>query len=244
MQFHYVFTMPVLFLLSILVWKNKKEIPSVGFYGVGALCLIAMVYTTPWDNYLVYKGIWSYGSDRVLAVIGYVPFEEYLFFIFQTLISGFLCLYVLCVLKVFKTTNYNAKSKKINMSILIILWLFSFSFLFFKPTLYMGLILTWALPVMILQWYFGYNFLVQNLKLVFSLIMVPTIYLWFADWVAIDLMNIWTISESFTIGIYFFGLPIEEMVFFLVTNIMVVQGLTLLLHPECQKQVFKRELKH
>lgn len=242
MQFHYVFTIPVLLVLSFLMVKHKDHIPKLGFYGVGALCAIAMVYTTPWDNYLVYKQVWGYGSEAVLAVIGYVPIEEYLFFILQTLISGFLCLYVLCYKSKLIKTEFKAKNKKLNMGLLILFWLISCSFLFFDSSLYMGLILSWALPVMILQWYFGYEYLVQNAKTVIGLIMAPTVYLWFADWVAIDQMNIWTISKKYTFGINPFGLPIEEMVFFLMTNIMVVQGLTLLLHPECQKRFFKREL--
>lgn len=242
MQFHYVFTIPVLVILTFLVFKHRKDIPKLGFYGVGALCGIAMVYTTPWDNYLVYKGVWGYGSERVLAVIGYVPIEEYLFFILQTLISGFLSLYVLCVKSNLIKTNFKCPRKKLALSLLTIFWLITFSFLYFDKSLYLGLILTWALPVMLLQWFFGYEYLVQNIKVVFSLIFVPTIYLWFADWVAIDLMSIWTISEKYTLGVSVFGLPIEEMVFFLMTNIMVVQGLTLLLHPECQKRFFKREL--
>ena len=37
------------------------------------LGLLAVSYTTPWDNYLVWKGIWSYPPGRVLATIGWVP---------------------------------------------------------------------------------------------------------------------------------------------------------------------------
>ena len=34
------------------------------------LAALALAYTTPWDNYLVYKGIWSYSPGRVLSSIG------------------------------------------------------------------------------------------------------------------------------------------------------------------------------
>jgi len=55
---------------------------------------------------------------------------------------------------------------------------------------------------------------------------VPTLYLWAADWVAIEL-GIWVISSSHTIGIGFGSLPIEEALFFLCTNVFVVQGVVL-----------------
>ena len=59
---------------------------------------------------------------------------------------------------------------------------------------------------------------------------VPTLYLWFADAVAIHL-GIWRISETQTLGIEFGPLPLEEATFFLATNLLVVQGLMLFLYP-------------
>ena len=50
-----------------------------------------------------------------------------------------------------------------------------------------------------------------------------TLYLWFADRTAIKL-GIWTIAPETSFGLSFFGLPIEEAVFFLMTNLLVVQG--------------------
>jgi hypothetical protein len=40
----------------------------------------------------------------------------------------------------------------------------------------------------------------------------------------------WSISPTQTTGIYFFGiLPLEEVVFFFITNILIMFGMTLLL---------------
>jgi lycopene cyclase domain-containing protein len=58
--------------------------------------------------------------------------------------------------------------------------------------------------------------------------LVPTLYLWVIDRIAIG-NGIWRISDAYTTGIQLFGLPIEEATFFLVTNLLVVQGLSLLL---------------
>ena len=58
------------------------------------LSFIALIYTTPWDNYLVYKKVWDYGKDRILFTIFYVPFEEYCFFILQPLLITGIFLYM------------------------------------------------------------------------------------------------------------------------------------------------------
>ncbi|MDX1934587.1 MAG: lycopene cyclase domain-containing protein [Capsulimonadales bacterium] len=50
---------------------------------LGLVCLLAFVYTTPWDNYAAYKNLWSFGKDFVWGPpfwFGYLPLEEYLFY--------------------------------------------------------------------------------------------------------------------------------------------------------------------
>lgn len=57
------------------------------------LATIAVVYTTPWDNYLVATGVWYYDPKLVMGItLGYVPIEEYTFFILQTFMSGMFAL--------------------------------------------------------------------------------------------------------------------------------------------------------
>jgi lycopene cyclase domain-containing protein len=51
--------------------------------------VIAVVYTTPWDNYLVATGVWWYDPQLVTGlVLGWVPIEEYTFFIVQPILAG------------------------------------------------------------------------------------------------------------------------------------------------------------
>src|SRR6185503_20826468 len=57
--------------------------------GIAIHVLLAVVYTTPWDNYLVATGVWYYNPRLVTGfVIGYVPIEEYTFFVLETILSG------------------------------------------------------------------------------------------------------------------------------------------------------------
>ena len=59
--------------------------------------------------------------------------------------------------------------------------------------------------------------------LIFNGLGVPTVYLWLADALAIE-MNIWSINPAYLLGVYVGKLPVEEMTFFVVTNLMVLQG--------------------
>ena len=54
----------------------------------------------------------------------------------------------------------------------------------------------------------------------------PTLYLWFADRIAIG-AGTWSINPALTVPWRPFGLPLEEAVFFLCTNLVLVNGLLL-----------------
>ena len=48
----------------------------------------------------------------------------------------------------------------------------------------------------------------------------------------------WSISPSQTTGILFFGiLPLEEVIFFFITNVLIVNGMTLLLANVSQERL-------
>jgi lycopene cyclase domain-containing protein len=102
--------------------------------------------------------------------------------------------------------------------------------LVFERSLYMGLILAWAAPVLLGQWVLVGRHLGARPRLFLRLIALPTLYLWVADRIAIHL-GIWSIAPQYTTGLHLLGLPIEEAAFFLVTNLLVVQGVLLFLQP-------------
>jgi lycopene cyclase domain-containing protein len=91
---------------------------------------------------------------------------------------------------------------------------------------YLGLIFIWAGPVLAFQWIYGGHDLWRLKGVWFLGWMVPSLYLWIADRIAIS-QGIWFFSEYQISGIEILGLPLEEALFFLVTNMMVVQGLLL-----------------
>jgi lycopene cyclase domain-containing protein len=77
---------PIALLLLLLHDRIRAQWWRVA---VGMTILIALVYTTPWDNYLVATRVWYYDQTRVWGIVlGYVPLEEYLFVVLQTVLGA------------------------------------------------------------------------------------------------------------------------------------------------------------
>lgn len=87
--------------------------------------------------------------------------------------------------------------------------------------------LVWALPVVAIHWVLDAGRLIERLRVIAIATLVPTAYLTLADAVAIH-EGIWTLHGSRILGIRIGNVPIEETVFFLVTNVLVVQSVILL----------------
>ncbi|MFB6229714.1 MAG: lycopene cyclase domain-containing protein [Salinibacter sp.] len=231
LTFHFTFLLPPILLMLLAPQLPTRSAQGTrAILGVPLICLIALTYTTPWDNYLVAKDIWWYGADRVLATIGYVPVEEYLFFVLQPLLTGlFLYQYLgRWASPPRKASRYAPWTGAGAFAVLTGMGLFFLQD--GRPqTLYMALILIWAPPLLAGMWLYDGETLWSYRSCLLRATGIPTLYLWVADATAIH-KNIWTISPKHTIGIKAFGLPVEEATFFLLTNLLVTQGLLLLLY--------------
>lgn len=231
---------PILIFLAITYWDHKKNKQIQGFRNgravwaaIGIHILLALIYTTPWDNYLVATGVWYYNPNLVNGlVIGYVPIEEYTFFVLETILSGLWWWFLAHRLSLpQKKFQPNKLPVYLSTCLLAFSWLF-FTYLFFfgkTDWTYLSIILFWALPPIFLQLLFGADILWHYRKLIFWSIFVPGSYLSLMDVVALR-DTTWSISPSQTTGILFFGiLPLEEVLFFFITNVLITFGLTLLL---------------
>ena len=209
-----------------------------GKLAAGALLahvVLALTYTTPWDNYLVATRVWWYDPARVLGItLGWVPLEEYLFFILQTLFAGLLLFAVARRLPPNNSIANNKSLRLISASAVAIVWLASVFILAlgWKPGTYIGLELVWALPPIILQLAVGADILWRYWRSVFSVLFGVALYLSVADSLAIG-AGVWTIDPAQSLKVFIGGvLPVEELFFFLLTNTLLVFGLTLALAPE------------
>ena len=240
---------PILIFLAITWWDERNNKQIQGFRNGRAVwtaiaihVLIAVLYTTPWDNYLVATGVWYYNPELVTGLlIGYVPIEEYTFFVVETILAGLWWWFLARRLHSPLTAREGQGARAgftpnktliyAATSVLIAVWLV-FTYLFFfgeEKWTYLGITLFWALPAIVPQFLFGADILWHYRKLVFWAIFVPGTYLSLMDIVALDATT-WSISKSQTTGILFFGiLPLEEVVFFFITNVLITFGMTLLL---------------
>lgn len=247
LQYHLVFILPLLLVLIALTWwQTRRGQPVAGEFRPEnrwawttflLFPLIPLIYTTPWDNYLVFKGVWNYPPERVLGRLLYVPYEEYAFFLLQTLITGLL-LYAL--LRRGGPPRVSPRPWLTRWATAG-LWLgVAFAgavMLRFESTFYLGLILAWAAPVLSGLSAFGGDLVMGRPRLFWLATIPPTLYLWATDLFAIH-QGIWGISPRYTLGWNLFGvLPIEEMAFFLITNLLIATGLLAFLHPVALERV-------
>lgn len=241
-------------LLALAVWVPRdlwrwllKKGPRGNWFPYQSILLhvlIALVYTTPWDNYLVATGVWWYDPALVTGItLGWVPIEEYTFFIVQTLLTG---LWTVWMLRRFPAAPLrpNTRLRVVASLVVAVLWVLSLALWLsgWQPGVYLSLILVWALLPILLQVAFGSDILLARGRAVLMAAGVPTLYLWAVDALAIT-SGTWTIDPQQTTGIKLYTLPVEEMLFFAVTNIIIACGITLMLHAESlqrAKTVFLR----
>ena len=231
-------------LLSLATWRDlRNHLRSPRWFrnmpGWLAVCMhviLAVVYTTPWDNYLVATGVWFYNPNLVTGImIGWVPIEEYTFFVLQTTLSGLWLLWLSRKLPLQQSgPSQSLRMRKTAVIGMGSVWLFCLAglFLAWQPFTYLGLILVWALPPIILQLAFGADILWRFRGLIGLVLGSVSVYLGLMDSLAIR-AGTWTIDPAQSLNIFLGGaLPVEEFVFFLMTNMLITFGITLLLSQD------------
>jgi lycopene cyclase domain-containing protein len=226
LQFHLVFTLPVLALLWYLASGYDRVRRRRATAGLVILVTVAFAYTTPWGSYMIRQGVWFYGEGAVLARALDIPLGEYSFFVVQTLLTGFY-LYWRGFDPTFESADLAWVPRLAGVAagvglsaggLLLVTADDSF--------LYLGGLLAWVGPVVALQWVVGGGYLVAHPRPWLEATLVPAAYLWVADRIAIE-MGTWTIAAEFTTGAALLGLPVEEMLFFVSAGLMTTSGLVL-----------------
>lgn len=226
--FHAVFVVPALVALAVVASRRRGDprqvVRALPFF---AIVLLALVYTTPWDNYLIHRGVWWYGEGTVAGRLWLAPIEEYLFILLLPIVAT---LWLAIVSTSFEwpddAITMTVPDRSLGVLAGIAVGMAGLVMLTRDATYYMGAILAWAGPVLALQWAVGWSYLLARWRLVAVGTLVPAMYFAVADRIAIE-EEIWTISERYTTGLAVGGLPIEEGAFFVVTTLFVVQGLVL-----------------
>lgn len=223
---HLTYTLPVIAVLALITWPlvSRLELFKIAFVST-----MAVAYTTPWDNYVVSRGAWTYEPDAVLAVLGHVPVEEYAFFVAQTAMTSLWA--VACTRWSPACFHFNHDRASYGL----IRWLPVAAMALTAVqgyrmavpgtgTFYLGCILWWSCPAVAFLWFGAGNYFVKNAASAAVAIAVPTLYLCWVDRIALG-HGVWHIGERTSLNVFVAdGLPVEECLFFLIANVMVVLG--------------------
>ncbi|KAI9740072.1 MAG: hypothetical protein M1818_004823 [Claussenomyces sp. TS43310] len=229
---HVKYTIPVAVVLAFLY---RPLYTRIDLYKILFLTGIAVTATTPWDSYLIRQKIWTYPPSVIVGpTLFSIPVEEVFFFVVQTFNTS--VLYLLVSKPIFKPSYligpgdrlFGLKARKYAGQVLIAS-LIALGTLLVRARsegTYLGLILVWAGPFALLLWTLAYQFLLKLPALnTLVPIAIPTLYLWIVDTLALK-RGTWTIESGTKLGIHVWdGLEIEEAIFFLATNILIVFGL-------------------
>ncbi|RUS30064.1 phytoene synthase [Jimgerdemannia flammicorona] len=224
-EVHIYYTLPVIFLALLLYrpFYTKSDTFKLVF-----LSTVALVTASPWDNYIVYHKAWWYCPNCVLFVIGYVPIEEYMFFVIMTVMTT---IFTGMVMR-WDLPTLHLKIKSPLQSTLIryvpiagfasaAVWGW-FNAIPKTQTFYGGCILWYTMPVLGLLWWGAGNYIVSRFVPFAISIIVPTIYLCWVDIVALR-AGTWHINEATSTGIFVIDvLPLEEFGFFFLVNCVLV----------------------
>lgn len=240
------FLLPPLAVLALVVcradwrrWRSGRPVDRLPYLAIGLHVALALIYTTPWDNYLVATGVWWYDPALVTGLrLGWVPIEEYTFFVVQTLFTG---LWVVGLRRWSRAEPSASPRPAVRYAVaglVFVAWLASVALLLsgWMPGRYLALILAWVLLPVLLQVAFGADVLIANRRGVLMGILPPTLYLWLVDALAIR-SGTWTIDPAQITGWHIGPLPVEEMIFFLMTNVLIVFGMTLMLSEHARRRV-------
>ncbi|KAK4673814.1 hypothetical protein QC763_115240 [Podospora pseudopauciseta] len=229
---HLKYTIPLAALLTLIAYPIFHRIH---FLQIGSLIVVSFLATLPWDSYLIRSNIWTYPPDAIIGPRLYgIPIEELFFFVIQTYITSLF--YILLSKPLFHplylSTQRNppqriARGKVIGQGILVALTLYGVHQIRTGgPGTYLGLILAWAFPFALLTFTVAGRFIL-TLPLTSTVvpIIIPTVYLWLVDELALG-RGTWAIESGTKLGWCLFGvLDIEEATFFLATNLLIVFGM-------------------
>lgn len=228
---------------TVLLWIGVRQRRASGEGGgsrwafapyIPVQAAIALIYTTPWDNFLVARGVWSYAPERTLGwTIGWVPIEEYLFFILESAMVGLWMEWVGSRRAGDPVFPPDPRWRRVGLAGVgalalgtIALW-----WAWGPPWTYAALIGLWGLPPLMVQIAFGGDMLRSWGPTWLLAWLPPGLYLSAADALAIR-WGIWRIAPDQSTGWTIAGLPVEEMLFFLLTSLLLANGYMFLASPE------------
>ncbi|HEY0789861.1 MAG TPA: lycopene cyclase domain-containing protein [Chthoniobacterales bacterium] len=226
-SFHLRFNLPLLALAGCIslfgAWR-----PWV-LLTFGLVLLIVVAFTTPWDNYAVAHGMWDFPDSRYAFRIWHLPVEEYCFFVLQGLEVMLVCHGLSGLFGFWKPgiPGFGSLPVRLGLGTLLLLWaLVGFWATRRLPRRghYLFHLVYWFGPVLVLQWLLAGPLLVANgFAVTIATVLVGT-WLTLADLAAVR-RGLWIFDDRQILGLRWRqSLPVEEIMFFYVTSLLVAQS--------------------
>jgi lycopene cyclase domain-containing protein len=225
--FHLRFNAPLLALAGLVstfgVWR------SWALLTFALVLLIVLAFTTPWDNYAVAQGIWGFPASRYAFRIWHLPVEEYCFFVIQSLEVMLVCHGLSGLLGFRKAAPPDLTTLRVGLGLgaLVLLWVlagFWAKHRLPRRAHYLFHLIYWFGPVGALQWTLAGPMLFANGVTVTVATLLIGTWLSLADLAAVK-HGIWSFDQRQILGLKWRRqLPVEEIIFFYVTSLLVAQS--------------------
>jgi lycopene cyclase domain-containing protein len=237
LRFHLIFNLPVLIVLAACTGTVPWSVEEIE--ALGLVLLAVMVFTTPWDNLAAKWGIWGFPREKYSLRLGYLPIEEYAFFLLQSLN---VMLAVRALFHFFPDWELGpetdiGKWTLICLAASVIPWIFVAIQLrwlrrHFGARVNYAIHLAWFLPVIYVQWIVAPPLFWAHAGLLALVTAAFGLYYTLADLAAVR-AGTWFFDEKQITGAKLGGiLPWEEIAFFFLTSLLVAQSYLLLLPEE------------
>ena len=237
LRFHLIFNLPLLIVLAALTGPVHWDQGEVMAFGLVLAAVV--IFTTPWDNLAAKWGIWGFPREKYSARMGYLPVEEYAFFLLQSA-------NVMLALRAFFYFFPNWQTGQetiigpwtlVFLAVSVVPWIFialQLRWLRSKsgPCVNYAVHLCWFLPVIYAQWVLAPLLFGAHAILLALLTLAFGVYYTLADVAAVR-AGTWFFDEKQITGVKLAGiLPWEEIAFFFLTSLLVAQSYLLLLPAE------------
>ncbi|GAA5993431.1 hypothetical protein JCM11641_007156 [Rhodosporidiobolus odoratus] len=213
---------------ALLLWAVFRKLRTTR--DVLKTCFL-ITATIPWDSYLIRHRIWSYPESSVVGpTLFSIPYEELFFFVVQTYITA--TVYAVFSRPVVhpvllpRTADEGRATRWTGTAFFLAILALSVAKLKEGGEgTYLALIVGWVAPFLALLWFISSTHITFMPRYAVLLpILLPTFYLWECDARALQ-RGTWVIEQGTKLGLSYRGLELEEAVFFLLTNVMIVFGL-------------------
>jgi putative membrane protein len=237
LRFHLLFNLPLLVVLAAITGPYPWSVAELS--AAGLVLLAVMIFTSPWDNLAAKWGIWGFPREKYTLRLGYLPVEEYAFFLLQSLNV----MLAVRALFHFVPTWQTGQATPIGKGTLICLGasLIPWSIILVQmrwlrrkggPCVNYALHLAWFLPVIYTQWVLAPFLFLAHARMLTAIMLGFGVYYTVADIVAVR-GGTWFFDEKQITGVKLGGiLPWEEIAFFFLTSLLVAQSYLLLLPVE------------